>query len=211
VCAQEAASHANNTALSDFLRLQEPIVLCAWNPFCCWRITGFGRPEPQALVSLWFCARQKKRGIPSLEKINDEIPSSPPSSDKQDFRIAFLSLCVGTLNVVMGQAGKPPALVQLTSWEAVDALFGQRPGRVCRWDRKGGGGQKFAERPIVMVPEGCDGVRGPRVPADSFHPKSHVSCWMWEAGRTLIRVQVQAGAVTGLLRSLPVWPLGKGW
>ena len=66
------------------------------------------------------------------EKINDEIPSSPPSSDKQDFRIAFLSLCVGTLNVVMGQAGKPPALVQLTSWEAVDAVFGQRPGRVHR-------------------------------------------------------------------------------
>ena len=132
VCAQEAASHANNTALSDFLRLQEPIVLCAWNPFCCWRIAGFGRPEPQALVSSWFCARQKQRGIPSLEKINDEIPSSPPSSDKQDFRIAFLSLCVGTLNVVMGQAGKPPALVQLTSWEAVDAVFGQRPGRVHR-------------------------------------------------------------------------------
>ena len=65
----------------------------------------------------------------------------------------------GALKVMMGRAGKPPASVQLTSWEAMDALFGQRPGRVHRWDREGGGGQKVAERPTVMVTEGCDGVR----------------------------------------------------
>lgn len=76
--------------------------------------------------------------------------------------------------MTMGRAGKPPASVQLTSWEAMDALFGQRPGRVHRWDREGGGEQKVAERPTVMVTEGCDGVRGPRVPAHSFHPKSHI-------------------------------------
>lgn len=96
MCVLKKPPHnANNTALSNFLRLEEPIVLCGWNPSCCWPIAGFERPEPQALVSWWFCARPKKRGIPSLEKINYEIPSNPPSLDKQDSTTVFLCLRAG--------------------------------------------------------------------------------------------------------------------
>lgn len=90
MCVQEAASHANNVALSSFLWLEEAIVLgvesAPWSVFA-----GFGRPGLATGLLVVLCPMEEARD-PKLGKIQDEMPSSLPGLPwEQNFTASFLS------------------------------------------------------------------------------------------------------------------------
>lgn len=77
VWVQEAASHANKTALSNLLQLEEPLVLPAGQePVLLLVLTGFGRPTSASGLLVVLC-RMEEAKDPKLGKINNKTQSSP--------------------------------------------------------------------------------------------------------------------------------------
>lgn len=100
VCVQEAASHANNVALSSFLWLEEAIVLGVESALRL-VLAGFGRPGSATGLLVVVCPMQEARD-PKLRKIQHEMSSSLPGLlQEQNFTASFLSFHTGPAQWVL--------------------------------------------------------------------------------------------------------------